>query len=83
VVAQSSIVVGSGTSTVGVPVTSTPEAVPNENVASEIVDTSTRPGMLSRNTAASARNGLCGPFPAIDELAFEYSSTPAASCHMR
>jgi hypothetical protein len=54
--------VGSGTT----PVTLLPAVVPNEKTALSTLEAEVTPGALIVNEADPFRNGLCGPFPAID-----------------
>jgi hypothetical protein len=48
-----------------------PDVVPKENVAAVIVVAAETFGAVMVNVAARLTNGFCGPFPAIEPLAFE------------
>ena len=60
----------------GTPATLTPLVVPNENIALVMVVSAVIPASEMANIAVWLRNGLWGPFPAIDPLALLY--TPLA-----
>ena len=51
--------------------TNMPATVPNENVAAVIVVAAVTLGTESVNVVPLSRNGLCGPFPAIEPFALE------------
>ena len=61
----------------GVPVTNTPSVVPNENITPVIVASAVGSSKSITKPAVWLRNGLCGSFPAMEELALLYD--PLAS----